>query len=138
MGHGDRRGRHGDAALHSGPAADADCAAGHVSGTSRAVRAPAALAAALFCSYAYFYQAGGWNQNSRFALVRAILERHTLQIDAYQLHTGDRAFWQGHYYSDKAPGASLLAVVPVALARGVDRLIHVDPEDFPGIAWTSY
>jgi len=44
------------------------------------------VGAALFVSYAYFYQAGGWNQNSRFALVRAILERHTLQIDAYQLH----------------------------------------------------
>ena len=96
------------------------------------------VAIALFVSYAYFYQAGGWNQNSRFALVRAILERHTLQIDAYQAHTGDRALWEGHYYSDKAPGASLLAVVPVALARGVARAAHVDPESFPGIAWTSY
>ena len=26
----------------------------------------------LFASYAYFYQAGGWNQNSRFDLVRAV------------------------------------------------------------------
>jgi len=96
------------------------------------------LGLALFVSYAYFYQAGGWNQNSRFALVRAIIERHTLQIDAYQLHTGDRAFWRGHYYSDKAPGASLLALGPVAVARGISRLAHVDPEGFPGIAWTSY
>jgi hypothetical protein len=96
------------------------------------------LGLALFASYAYFYQAGGWNQNSRFALVRAIIERHTLQIDAYQLHTGDRALWQGHYYSDKAPGASLLALGPVALARSVSRIAGVDPEGFPGIAWTSY
>jgi hypothetical protein len=96
------------------------------------------LGVALFISYAYFYQAGGWNQNSRFALVRAIIERHTLQIDAYQLHTGDRALWEGHYYSDKAPGASLLALAPVAVARGVARLAHVDPGSFPGIAWTSY
>jgi hypothetical protein len=92
----------------------------------------------MFASYAYFYQAGGWNQNSRFALVRAIIERHTLQIDAYYLHTGDRALWEGHYYSDKAPGASLLALAPVAVARGVARLVHVDPEGYPGIAWTSY
>ena len=49
------------------------------------------LAIALFVSYAYFYQAGGWSQNSRFAMVRAVLEHQTLQIDAYQLHTGDRA-----------------------------------------------
>ena len=32
----------------------------------------ALLFALLFTSFAYFYQAGGWNQNSRFDLVRAI------------------------------------------------------------------
>jgi hypothetical protein len=96
------------------------------------------LAIALFVSYAYFYQAGGWSQNSRFAMIRAVLERSTLQIDAYQLHTGDRALWQGHYYTDKAPGSSLLALVPVAAARGIDRLVGVDPEGYPGLAWTSY
>lgn len=101
-------------------------------------RAAWVLAVALLFSYAYFYEAGGWNQNSRFALVRAILERHTLQIDAYAAHTGDRARYNDHYYSDKAPGASLLAVPFVAMARGIDRLVGVDPEDFPGIAWTSY
>ncbi|HEX3704610.1 MAG TPA: hypothetical protein VHU82_14870 [Vicinamibacterales bacterium] len=96
------------------------------------------LGLALFASYAYFYQAGGWNQNSRFAMDRAIIERHTLQIDAYQLHTGDRALWQGHYYSDKAPGAALLALGPVVVARTISRAAGVDPEGFPGIAWTSY
>jgi hypothetical protein len=98
----------------------------------------AVLGVALFASYAYFYQAGGWNQNSRFALVRAILERHTLQIDAYSAHTGDKALWQGHYYSDKAPGSALLALAPVAAARGISRAVHVDPEGYPGLAWTSY
>ena len=101
-------------------------------------RTPIVLALALFASYAYFYQAGGWNQNSRFALVRAIIEHHTLQIDDYQLHTGDRAIYQGHYYTDKAPGASLLALAPSAVARVVARADHVDPEGFPGLAWTSY
>ena len=65
------------------------------------------LCGMLLLSYAYFYQAGGWNQNSRFALVRALLERHTLQIDAYQLHTGDRALWNGHYYSDRRRASRL-------------------------------
>jgi hypothetical protein len=96
------------------------------------------VGALLLFSYAYFYQGGGWNQNSRFALVRAILERHTLQIDAYQLHTGDRALWNGHYYSDKAPGLSLAAIPSSALARAAARLVRVDPEGFPGLAWTSY
>jgi hypothetical protein len=106
--------------------------------TSRQSRAAIVLGFTLLFSYGYYYQAGGWNQNSRFALVRAILERHTLQIDAYQLHTGDRAIWRGHYYSDKAPGASLLALGPVQAARVVSRRAGVDPESFPGIAWTSY
>src|SRR3954447_11561091 len=101
--------------------------------TSRQTRIAAVLGAALFVSYAYFYAAGGWNQNSRFALVRAILERHTLQIDAYQLHTGDRALWNGHYYSDKAPGLSLAAIPPSAIARAAARLVGVDPEGFPGL-----
>jgi hypothetical protein len=109
-----------------------------VSTTPRQRRMAAVLGGALFVSYSYFYGAGGWNQNSRFALIRAILERQTLQIDAYQLHTGDRAFWRGHYYTDKAPGASLLALGPVQLARLVSRAAGVDPATFPGIAWTSY
>ena len=96
------------------------------------------LGIVLLFSYAYFYQAGGWNQNSRFALVRAILERHTLRIDAYSLHTGDKALWRGHYYSDKPPGTSLMVLPAVALARALSRLAGVDPESFPGIAWTSY
>lgn len=93
---------------------------------------------ALFISYAYFYQAGGWNQNSRFALVRAILEQHTLQIDAYRDQTGDRAVSRGHYYSDKAPGASLIALVPVGVARGLSTGIGVDPASDAGVSWTSY
>jgi hypothetical protein len=105
---------------------------------ARVTRGRWIVAAALFVSYAYFYQGGGWNQNSRFALVRAVLERHTLQIDAYAAHTGDIAVFEGHRYSDKAPGASLIAIVPVSLARGVSRMAGVDPESFPGIAWTSY
>ena len=106
--------------------------------TPRQTRVAAVIGAALFLSYAYFYGAGGWNQNSRFAMIRAILERHTLQIDAYQLHTGDRAFWRGHYYTDKAPGASLVALAPVQAARLISRAAGVDPASFPGIAWTSY
>ena len=107
-------------------------------GQLSASRTAVVLGAALFISYAYFYQAGGWNQNSRFALVRAVLEQHTLRIDDYQLHTGDKAIWQGHYYSDKPPGTSLMVLPPVAAARAISRAAGVDPGSFPGIAWTSY
>src|SRR5262245_729763 len=108
------------------------------SGIARPRRVAVVMTAALVVSYAYFYQAGGWNQNSRFALVRAILERHTLQIDAYQLHTGDKALWRDHYYSDKPPGTSLMVVPAVAAARVIARWDGVDPASFPGTAWRSY
>jgi hypothetical protein len=66
----------------------------------------AALFALVFVGYAYFYQAGGWNQNSRFDLTRAIVERGTLIIDRYEKNTGDESRRDGHYYTDKAPGVS--------------------------------
>jgi hypothetical protein len=91
-----------------------------------------------FISYAYFYEGGGWNQNSRFDLVRAITQQHTLRIDGYHENTQDKAFDHGHYYSDKAPGVALLAV-PVALAsRPILRSVGVDPESPHGLVVTSY
>jgi hypothetical protein len=73
--------------------------------------------ALLFVSYAFFYQGGGWNENSRFDLVRAIVDHHTLAIDAYHHNTGDKARFGDHYYSDKAPGLSLVAVPIYAILR---------------------
>ncbi len=109
------------------------------SGNPTATRHRAVLLATItFISYAYFYQGGGWNQNSRFDLVRAITERHTLNIDAYHGNTQDKAFANGHYYSDKAPGVAFLAV-PIALAtRPALRLAGVDPESPSGLVAISY
>jgi hypothetical protein len=73
------------------------------------------LGGVIFFSFLYFYEGGGWNQNSRFDLLRAIVERHTLRIDAYHENTQDKAHFHGHYYSDKAPGL-VFAAVPVAVA----------------------
>ena len=68
------------------------------------------IVAVLFASYAYFYQGNGNNQNSRFDLTRAIVEQHTLRIDSYHSNTHDKAFKDGHFYSEKAPGMALAAV----------------------------
>jgi hypothetical protein len=96
------------------------------------------LGAVSFLSFIYFYEGGGWNQNSRFDLLRAIVEKHTLQIDAYHENTGDKARYNGHYYSDKAPGQVFLAV-PVALAaRPALRVVGVDPESARGEMALSY
>jgi hypothetical protein len=91
-----------------------------------------------FLSFSYFYEAGGWNQNSRFDLLRAIIERHTLQIDAYHENTQDKAHFKGHYYSDKAPGLVFLAVPFALAARPALRMMGIDPESPRGELALSY
>lgn len=91
-----------------------------------------------FLSFTYFYEGGGWNQNSRFDLLRAIVERHTLQIDAYHENTQDKAHVNGHYYSDKAPGLVFLAVPFALAARPVLRSSGIDPESPRGEIAISY
>src|ERR1700690_3168817 len=96
------------------------------------------IAAVLFASYAYFFEGGGWNQNSRFDLMRAVVEQHTLTIDAYHGNTGDKAFFRGHYYSEKAPGVAFLAVPFVAAIRPALRAFGVDPTSIRGLVALAY
>ena len=96
------------------------------------------LAAVTFISFIYFYEGGGWNQNSRFDLLRAIVERHTLQIDAYHENTHDKAHVNGHYYSEKAPGLVFLAVPFAAAARPTMQIVGIDPESPRGLVALSY
>ena len=98
-----------------------------------------AIGIGLFIAYAYFYQGGGWNQNSRFALVRALVEQQTMRIDDTVYFdgrriTGDLAEYNGHFYSDKPPGLALVAVPVVALTRP----LVADPGSRQGIAVLSY
>jgi hypothetical protein len=73
---------------------------------------------------AYFYAGAGWNQNATFDLTRAVVERHTLIIDAYAGNTGDVSYANGHTYANKAPALSFLAAIPYAIihAAGITNL----------------
>lgn len=62
-----------------------------------------------------------WSQNSRLNLTLAIVDHHTLSIDPYFGNTGDYAKFEGHYYSDKAPGPSFLGVPVYAAFRPILR-----------------
>ena len=96
------------------------------------------IGSVLFFSFIYFYEGGGWNQNSRFDLLRAIVEHHTLSIDGFQENTGDKAHFRGHYYSDKAPGLVFLAVPAALAARPVMRAAGIDPDSARGEFFLSY
>jgi hypothetical protein len=85
------------------------------------------LACLVGFSLFYFYSGGGANQASRFDLDRALLDHGRLTIDDYHRNTIDKTFFDGHYYSDKAPGASLTALPALAVVRAPSRLLGTDP-----------
>src|ERR1700686_4443696 len=96
------------------------------------------LFSVIFISYAYFYEGAGWNQNSRLDMVRAMVEQGGLRIDAFHQNTEDKAFANGHYYSDKAPGLALLAVPIAEATRPILRALNIDPESPRGLVDLAY
>ena len=72
----------------------------------------------LFLAYAYFIPRGSlWNADTRIFLAASIVDQGQLNIDPYAQYTGDIAWYNGHFYSDKAPGSSLLAVPVYAFVK---------------------
>ncbi|MBU0471274.1 MAG: glycosyltransferase family 39 protein, partial [Nanoarchaeota archaeon] len=62
--------------------------------------------------YLTFARIDGWVENSRLDLTRAIVDEGRFEIDSYVNNTGDRAYYNGHYYTEKFPGGSFIAVPP--------------------------
>ena len=71
----------------------------------------------VLAAFSYFNGDNGLrdhNVESRMALVKAIVDEQRFQIDSYHnslFATRDKAFYEGHYYSDKAIGDSLLGAI---------------------------
>ncbi len=77
----------------------------------------------LFFTYAYFFPRwASWSQNSRLDLTMALVDEGSLSIDDYYTNTGDYAEFEGHFYTDKAPGVSFLGVPVYAAYRAVAAL----------------
>jgi hypothetical protein len=87
----------------------------------------APLGFVLLLSFAYFVGAPAWNENSRLALTRALVEDQSTMIDRFAVTTGDKSFRDGHFYSDKAPGTSFLAVPVYAVFHGLRALVGAEP-----------
>jgi hypothetical protein len=81
-----------------------------------------------FVIYSIFVHWVGWNENSRFDLTRAIVEEGRIEIESYHNNTGDRSYYNEHYYSDKPPGVSFLASPVYAVLYSI--LGSGDAKDF--------
>lgn len=82
------------------------------------------------------------NSASRIGLTFAILQDHTLSIDRMAPYTIDKAEFGGHFYLDKAPGLSLMALpavgaVQFAFERMRLPIVPVHDEAFSGFYFTS-
>ena len=89
-------------------------------------------------TYAFFFGGSGFNQNASFDQARAIVERHTLAINAYAANTYDVAVRDGRVYPNKPPGTTLLAVAPYALLYAIERAAGADAAHFPLLTLNLY
>jgi hypothetical protein len=64
----------------------------------------------LLTLFTFFVQWTGAEQRSFYSLILALNNEQSLSIDRYESMTPDKAFYNGHYYSDKAPGLPLLGL----------------------------
>lgn len=65
-------------------------------------------------AYGYFSSERDPNINSRLALIKAVVEEGRFEIDSFhntELYTNDKAYFNGHYYSDKAVGTAVLGAL---------------------------
>ena len=83
----------------------------------------------LLACYCYFVPRSGrsdWSASARADLAMAVADRGVLWIDDYHTNTGDKAFYQGHYYAVGSIGPSLLALPAYLLIRPVLSLPAVE------------
>ncbi|WP_435016978.1 hypothetical protein TA3x_004564 [Tundrisphaera sp. TA3] len=88
----------------------------------------------LLASYAFFWHGRDWNTASRLMLTYAMVDRGSLSIDGLETQTGDLARRDGHYYTEKNPGFSLLAAIPYKIAK----LIFSSPDHPLGVPGFAY
>jgi len=64
----------------------------------------------LLACYTYFRPSHNSATDTRADVVYSLVEDNTLIIDRYEKNTGDKAFFEGHYYTDKSIGPSVIAL----------------------------
>jgi hypothetical protein len=80
----------------------------------------------VFCYFHQNYHCG--TPTSRLALLYSIVVHGRLNIDDYRTFTSDVAYFEGHYYSDKAPAGAFLALPGFAIAYALTGNDQEDPK----------
>jgi hypothetical protein len=81
------------------------------------------LCFSLLATYSLFLQWSSANITSRIAVTLSIVQDGTLSIDRFQGFTIDKAYFRGHFYSDKAPGLALMSVPIVYTTRIASEIL---------------
>ncbi len=84
-------------------------------------------------AYGYMQPPWGYNQATRLDVLHAVFTEGRISIDSFHENTGDKIEWNGHYYSDKAPGTALLAAPAFGVISAALHMFSVDVNT--GIGW---
>lgn len=75
---------------------------------------------------------------SRLDLLHALVLQHTVCIDAYHTNTPDKSVFQGHYYSDKAPGTVVAALTAFAASAQILKWANISLDSKTGWLVSSW
>jgi hypothetical protein len=78
------------------------------------------------------------NAIPRLGVIFSAINDHALSIDQFADLGHDKAFFNGHYYPDKAPGLSMTAGPFVAFAIVIARMAHIDTAPLHGRSFTDF
>ena len=93
----------------------------------------------LFCT-TYVHQQGfrAPTPVSRLNLLYSIALHGRIDINRYHYNTSDKAIYNNNYYSDKAPGTVVIALIPVAFACTILELCGIEQESESGWLVSSW
>lgn len=88
--------------------------------------------------YSWWFQPLGHNQLSRIDMQYAMAVEGRMNIDSLRSNTQDVAYYQGKYYSDKAPGPTYLGIPAYAASLAMEHALGIQPASRLGISFSLW
>lgn len=83
----------------------------------------------LLLPYSYMRPPWGYNQATRLDVLHAVFTEGRIAIDSFHENTGDKIEWNDHFYSDKAPGVSVIAAPAFFGMHTLLRVLDINTND---------